>query len=290
MKLVTCAIICYNYGRFLKEAIESCLNQEKGDYELEIIVIDDGSTDNTADICKLYTNRIGYFYSENQGFGASLTKAVKYANGEFICLLDADDYFLPGKVNTIVNEFKRNDTLLFIYHDLAVVDEKGNVIISYLKGGSTSTHSFKKIAVLDLLPAYNEQFFYTLFLAGKGLHVKQKLTHYRSHSLSMSKPSNPVVWKEKLIRANVYQLLRIKFLMETPPFWANRSMLFKIYCVITSNINFIKMEIALNAKDNGSSFKYYFKYLYWNFYAKKFNIQPLKIGLLYFILRKYRRY
>src|SRR5262249_35242273 len=102
MRKITCSILCYNYGNYLPLAIDSCLNQDKGDYEMEVIIIDDGSTDNTPDVCRRYADKIKYFPSKNEGFAASLTKAVNYATGEIICLLDADDYFLPGKVNEIV--------------------------------------------------------------------------------------------------------------------------------------------------------------------------------------------
>lgn len=49
---ITCSILCYNYGRYLPKAIDSCLNQEPGNYELEVVVIDDGSTDETPEVCQ----------------------------------------------------------------------------------------------------------------------------------------------------------------------------------------------------------------------------------------------
>jgi glycosyltransferase involved in cell wall biosynthesis len=93
--------MCYNYGRFLGEAIESCLNQEPGDYELEVLVIDDGSTDNTPDICSKYSERITIIRTENRGTGPTLISTVELATGDFVCTLDADDVFEPSKLRIL---------------------------------------------------------------------------------------------------------------------------------------------------------------------------------------------
>ena len=76
MLKITCSILCYNYGRYLAQAIESCLNQEQGDYQLEVLVIDDGSTDETPEVCQRYQGRIRTLRSDNKGFGASLDRAI----------------------------------------------------------------------------------------------------------------------------------------------------------------------------------------------------------------------
>ena len=149
MMKITCAILCYNYGRYLSQAIESCLNQEKGDYVLEVIIIDDGSTDNTPDVCNQYARSIKYFRSKNEGFGSSLTKAVQYASSEIICILDADDYFLPNKINVVVEQFKKQTDLLFLYHDQISINEEGKILELNVKGGNTSTHVFNKKAAIS---------------------------------------------------------------------------------------------------------------------------------------------
>ena len=95
---------------------------------------------------KATEKKIRYCRSANEGFEASLTKAVRYATGDIICLLDADDYFLPNKINEVLKEFKRNEKLLFLYHDKALIDKEGKVFKEYHKGGNTSTQVFKRQA------------------------------------------------------------------------------------------------------------------------------------------------
>ena len=123
---------------------------------------------------------------------------------------------------------------------------KKTSIKQYDKGGNTSTQVFKKEAALSLLPAYNEQFFLTLYMAGRGIHFKEKLSHYRIHTYSMSKPKSMYNWKKELLKMNVFHLARLKELMRYPPYWASRQTLKKIYAQSASSYNYLKMEIALN--------------------------------------------
>lgn len=290
MLKVTCAILCYNYGHYLSLAIDSCLNQDKGDYETEVIVIDDGSTDNTPDVCKTYAGKIKYIRSENEGFGASLTKAVTYATGEIICLLDADDYFLHGKLNVIVKEFSYRKELLFLYHDLAIIDEEGNITKTYCKGGNTSTQVFRKDAALSLLPAYNEQFFSTLYMVGHGHHLKKKLSHYRTHNSSMSNPKNLYTWKKELVKMNVLHLAKLKELIRHPPYWAKAEKLKKTYAEIASSYNYLLMEIALNSNNNHLALRRYLLMLYWDLRSEKIRISNIKYLLTYFFLKRYVKY
>ncbi len=90
-------IICsYNHGRFLPSCINSVLNQSYANFE--IIVIDDGSTDNTKEFIKPYLNRITYRYQENQGRGASRNTGINLAQYRWIAFLDADDLWVPDKL------------------------------------------------------------------------------------------------------------------------------------------------------------------------------------------------
>lgn len=287
---ITCSILCYNYGHYLPLAIDSCLNQDKDGYELEVIVIDDGSTDNTPAVCKSYGESIKYYRSVNEGFEASLTKAVNYATGDIICLLDADDYFLPNKINEVLKEFARNQKLLFLYHDKALIDKEGNVFKQYDKGGNTSTQVFKKSAALDLLPAYNEQFFYTLYMAGHGYHLKKKLSHYRIHALSMSKPEKLYIWKKELVKMNLLHMRKLKELMQNIPCWTDAQTLNKIYAAIAGSYNYLKMEMSLNRHKRVIAFKHYLCVLYWDAQRKKINLSNVKYLLTYFLLKRYVKY
>jgi glycosyltransferase involved in cell wall biosynthesis len=98
--LVTILINNYNYGRFLRDAIESALNQSYG--KVEVVVVDDGSTDESRDIISSYGSRIVAVLKENGGQASTLNVGIAASHGEIICLLDADDSFDPGKVERVV--------------------------------------------------------------------------------------------------------------------------------------------------------------------------------------------
>ena len=94
--LVSVIIPVYNGERYLAEAIESVLAQT---YRLiEIIVVNDGSVDGTADIARSY-KEVRYIYQTNQGHGAAMNAGIKIAQGEFIAFLDADDLWTPNKLS-----------------------------------------------------------------------------------------------------------------------------------------------------------------------------------------------
>lgn len=96
MVKVSVIIPAYNGDRYLAEAIDSVLEQTYRDYE--IIVVDDGSTDNTAQVARQYGNRVRYLSQKNQGVAASRNFGLAAALGDYIAFLDQDDLFLPHKL------------------------------------------------------------------------------------------------------------------------------------------------------------------------------------------------
>jgi glycosyltransferase involved in cell wall biosynthesis len=90
----------YNRAPTVSVAIESVLTQSFGDFE--IIIIDDGSTDNTADVVKEYKDeRISYYFQQNKERSASRNKGMQLAAGRYFCLLDSDDHFLPHHLEVL---------------------------------------------------------------------------------------------------------------------------------------------------------------------------------------------
>src|SRR5215831_667914 len=102
LPLISVLITTHNYGRFIEEAIESVLSQDFPSDQVEILVVDDGSTDDTPERVKKYGLRIRYLYKPNGGQASALNFGIARACGEFIALLDADDLFLPGKLRRII--------------------------------------------------------------------------------------------------------------------------------------------------------------------------------------------
>jgi glycosyltransferase involved in cell wall biosynthesis len=136
--LVSVLITTYNYGRFVEEAIESVLSQDFPCDQLEILVIDDGSTDDTSERVKKYGLRIRYFYKPNGGQAAALNYGIARACGEIVALLDADDLFMPGKVKRIAETFEKDPGLGMVYHRLlewnAQTDERRERSFSPISG------------------------------------------------------------------------------------------------------------------------------------------------------------
>lgn len=112
---ISVIIPTYNRCNFLKEAIESVLNQKYKN--LELIVIDDGSSDNTKEIIKDYKNKLKYIYQPNKGVSSARNVGIKESSGEFIAFLDSDDLWLPKKLSTQVTFFQENKDAIICYTD-----------------------------------------------------------------------------------------------------------------------------------------------------------------------------
>jgi glycosyltransferase involved in cell wall biosynthesis len=124
---VTVIIPTYNYAHYIIEAIDKTLAQVDDGLNIEIIVVDDGSTDNTQAALKDYINagKIRYVYQQNQGKAAATRKAVDMATGKYIFNLDADDYFLPNKIKSFVKVFETYPSVIHVGSAAKVIDGDG---------------------------------------------------------------------------------------------------------------------------------------------------------------------
>jgi len=114
--LISVLIDTYNYGCFIEQAIESVLTQDVAEDQLEVVVVDDGSSDDTARRVEQYGARIRYFFKTNGGQGSAFNYGLARVTGEFVALLDADDYFLPGKLRRLLETFDAHPEAGMIYH------------------------------------------------------------------------------------------------------------------------------------------------------------------------------
>ena len=89
--LVTVLISAYNYGHFIEEAIDSVLAQDYPNDRLEILVVDDGSTDDTTERVRKYGSRIQYIHKPNGGQASAFNFGFERASGDVIAISDADD-------------------------------------------------------------------------------------------------------------------------------------------------------------------------------------------------------
>ena len=96
MPKVSVIIPTYNGAQYIKQAVDSVLAQTYDDYE--IIVVDDGSTDDTAELLRPYGDRITYLYQENRKLPAARNTGIRTARGQYLAFLDSDNLFLPHKL------------------------------------------------------------------------------------------------------------------------------------------------------------------------------------------------
>lgn len=125
---VSVIMATYNRAEFLPEAVESVLMQEASN--LELIIVDDGSTDNTEEVLRPYLDddRVKYFHQENKGQMAASNYGFTLTDGEFICFLDSDNAWLPGKVTAQLDALRSNPDVDIVYGDIVIIDEYGNEV------------------------------------------------------------------------------------------------------------------------------------------------------------------
>ncbi|HKP31433.1 MAG TPA: glycosyltransferase [Chitinophagaceae bacterium] len=111
MPLVSVIIPCYNHAHYLREAVESVLAQSYAN--IEIIIVNDGSTDETESIANSWVD-VKYFFQKNQGLSAARNTGIEHSQGEFLAFLDADDYYHPDALMVNVRYLKENPSAAFV--------------------------------------------------------------------------------------------------------------------------------------------------------------------------------
>jgi glycosyltransferase involved in cell wall biosynthesis len=124
--LVTALINTYNYARFLPFAINSVLNQTYKN--IEIIVVDDGSTDHTQEVLQRYAGRVMNIRTTNGGQAHAFNVGIPLARGELLMLLDADDAWLPNKVERMVEFAAERPNAAMLYHRFQNIDAGGREV------------------------------------------------------------------------------------------------------------------------------------------------------------------
>lgn len=125
--LISVIIPAYNCARYLDGAIQSVINQSFKD--IEIIVIDDGSTDNTADIIKPFTGHIKYYRQENKGAASARNHGIKLSSGKYIAFLDSDDLWEPHKLAAQLNILENQPDFPVVHTNASTIDQDGNMIL-----------------------------------------------------------------------------------------------------------------------------------------------------------------
>jgi glycosyltransferase involved in cell wall biosynthesis len=129
--LVSCVICAYEYGAYVEAAVRSALGQEglpgpPGE-ALEVIVVDDGSTDATSQVLASFGDAITVLTQQNEGPAVATNRAIAQARGRYVSLLDADDVWLPDKLARQLAILEANQAVGLVHGDLEVIDGEGRV-------------------------------------------------------------------------------------------------------------------------------------------------------------------
>jgi glycosyltransferase involved in cell wall biosynthesis len=136
MARVSAIIPVYNGAATIAEAVDSALAQTFRD--LEVIVVDDGSTDDTRAILERYGKRIRVVVQRNSGPATARNAAARVANGEYLAFLDADDAWMPTMVERCVAELECDPRCVLAYGNLALIDSDGNPLGASLISGEAA--------------------------------------------------------------------------------------------------------------------------------------------------------
>jgi glycosyltransferase involved in cell wall biosynthesis len=140
MPKVSVIIPTYNCAHYLEQAIESAIDQTYRD--IEIIVLDDGSTDNTSEVVRRYGTAIRYIRQKNSGVTAARNHAIKASSGEFLAMLDADDWWETTKLAEQVPILDSDPQLALVYSDLRVEYDDGTTTPSFLSSRPLATSGY----------------------------------------------------------------------------------------------------------------------------------------------------
>ena len=209
----------YNQGQFLEETILSVLNQNYPN--LEYIIIDGGSTDNSVEIIKKYEKYLAYWVSEkDNGQTHAINKGLKRATGDILAYLNSDDIYLPGILVKIAEFFENNPKIDIVYGDCHIINERGELVkkkkeiaFDYLMGCMIGfgiiiiqpSTFFKKGAVGDV-GYFNENLHFVMDAnywfrcTQKGLrfkHISQFISGFRWHLNSKTKSQLNSILQQK---------------------------------------------------------------------------------------------
>lgn len=126
--LISVIITCYNLEKYIAEAIDSIINQDCDPLLYEVVVVDDCSTDRSAEIIKTYS-RVRYLRTEqNCGVLMATVIGLENTSGELVFFLDGDDIWEPGKLAAVVDRFTGDSRLALVTHDLQYIDSDGKLL------------------------------------------------------------------------------------------------------------------------------------------------------------------
>jgi len=186
--LVSVVVSCYNHEGYIKESLLSVLNQTY--QNIELIVFDDGSVDNSADIIESLSKEYNFFFQrqENIGFTPTLNKAIKLCKGKYISFLGSDDLFFENKIENQVQFLEEREDIAVCGGNMVFIDDRGELlskqkkkpysevdfitIFNNRKAGPPASSAMIRLDVLREVGGYDPK------IALEDLYVWMKITHH----------------------------------------------------------------------------------------------------------------
>ena len=211
--LVSILIDTYNHERFIEQAIVSVLEQDLSPAEMEIILVDDGSTDNTPAIVRKFAPRVRYLRKANGGQASAFNAGIPEARGEIVAFLDGDDWWAPTKLRKVVEAFATDSQVGIVGHGITEVFQNGSqreellketprFRVNSLEGAlafrlrksflGTSRMTIRKELLRQILPVPEalrieaDEYLFTLSaVLADVLILPEALTYYRLHDANL---------------------------------------------------------------------------------------------------------
>ncbi len=219
MPKLTVYITNYNYGRYIRQAIESVLHQGFQDFQL--LIIDDGSTDNSKEVIEDYAThpQIDVIYQQNKGLNITNNIALRLAKGQYIMRLDADDYLLEGALEKMVGQLENDPSLGMVFPDYYLVD-RNNITTAEIKRHDFDTEvglfdlpahgacTMIRVDFLKSVGGYDESYscqdgyeLWIKFIARfKVVNIKEPLFCYRQHGENLTSNENRILDTRRTIK------------------------------------------------------------------------------------------
>ncbi len=306
---VSVVIPTYNYAHFINQAISSITHQTYPSDLIEIIVVDDGSKDNTQEVLKNLIDNgiIKYFYQDNQGKAHATSQAIQYSSGKYIFNLDADDFYFTRKIEQTVKVFESDSEIVHVATAAKILHDNTQVITEYEKlpseiiekeldgnwllkyfyhnnilygGGSTyaaRSSILKSVKIPASVDMFIDEFLILAILPyGKSFFINEPLSIWRGHDYNYSGIAKT---KEARKSKGKRLLNSSKAILEYLKEWNFNKDIIKIY-----EVKYLTSFIALKDEFNEKSINDLFNYGYNVF----FKIRPgLRIIKRYHVINRF---
>jgi glycosyltransferase involved in cell wall biosynthesis len=231
--IISVVIDTYNYAAYIEKAIDSVLAQTFPRECIEIIIVDDGSQDDTSRLVQAYGNQVVYHRKENGGQASAFNAGISIARGMYISFLDADDYFYPSKLAEVLKVFESDKSIGIVYNKFDMVDDSGKIVTRNMPIKLHSGDIRHRIAMGYLTGS-----------PSSGISIKREL------GLHIPIPEPPFRISADYFILNIYPLLTRVGIVETPE---------HAYRIHGSNL-YIKKDraeqIRIHALQNESIYQY----------------------------------